>query len=337
MEHLKLPGAAGRLWKAKRQIIHTLPTGPEGVKVEPYLGGGTILAARWKHRASMDIDIFMPGRENLADLQLNDEQNIVARLQGTAEELKSSHIKVDFGESMLELSTVRVRPEDGHKTAIVDGEKEVVLSNSQILRGKLERTTRLLVRDVFDVLVAEQEDRSALAAAVNMLPLERIGMIRWTYNNANEHFADRYPTDITGVPGGTPRDTSDLGDRAAEAIATQRYRGLTITVTGTELVIEKRTTQVALKPEVYQADNGRYALVASGVKGYLEQHGVVSAKALEYAIEATTLQQKSRTIYRNGDAETIAYIKECARVATPPVRPSTRGTGNPSERQKFER
>ena len=204
MEHLKLPGAAGQLWKAKRQIIHTLPVGPEGVKVEPYLGGGTILAARWKHRTSMDIDIFMPGRENLADLQLNNEQNIVARLQGTAEELKSSHIKIDFGESMLDLSTVRVRPEDGHKTAIVDGEKEVVLSNSQILRGKLERTTRLFVRDVFDVLVAEQKDRSALAAAVNMLPLDRIGMIQWTYNNANEHFADRYPTDITGVPGGTP-------------------------------------------------------------------------------------------------------------------------------------
>ena len=337
MEQLTLPGAPGLLWRTKRDVIHSLPDGPKGVKVQPHLGGGTVLAARWKHRGSMDIDIFMPGRGNLADLQLNDENNIVARLGGTAEDLKSSHITVGFGDSILDLSTVKVQPEEGHKRALVDGQEEIVLSNSQILRGKLERTTRLLVRDVFDFLVAQHKDPRALAAAVNMLPTDRVGMIQWAYSNANEHFAERYQIDITGVPERTPSNLNYLGDQAAEAIVAQRYEELTITVNGPQLVIEKRTAQTVLEPEIYDADNGRYALVSSGVAGYLDEHGVVATTALEYAIEATAIQEKSRTVYRNGDAETVAYIKECARVATPPIRPSTREAQHTPRSQNYER
>lgn len=31
------------------------------------LGGGSVLAARWRHRESTDIDILLPDRDNVAD------------------------------------------------------------------------------------------------------------------------------------------------------------------------------------------------------------------------------------------------------------------------------
>ena len=56
--------------------MHRLPEEPGTGAVPPHLGGGTILAARWSHRLSADIDIFLPGRINLLDLQQKDERHI---------------------------------------------------------------------------------------------------------------------------------------------------------------------------------------------------------------------------------------------------------------------
>lgn len=53
--------------------------------VRPHLGGGTVLAARLRHRLSTDIDVFLPGRYSLIGLAQEDEANIIRRLGGTAE------------------------------------------------------------------------------------------------------------------------------------------------------------------------------------------------------------------------------------------------------------
>ncbi len=55
MENLTLPEPAASLWAAKRSIVHAIPPEMFGRIIPPHLGGGTILAARWKHRISTDI------------------------------------------------------------------------------------------------------------------------------------------------------------------------------------------------------------------------------------------------------------------------------------------
>lgn len=54
---LTLPEPAAGLWKASRDALSELM--PEEGTWERHLGGGTILAARWDHRESTDIDIVM--------------------------------------------------------------------------------------------------------------------------------------------------------------------------------------------------------------------------------------------------------------------------------------
>lgn len=133
------------------------PTSEEVVR--PHLGGGTILAARLRHRLSTDIDVFLPGRYSLIGLAQEDEASIIRRLGGTAESVSGS--------------IVRPVPSEGQQEAWIAGRREMVLTNAQILRGKLDRPERVLVRDVVDVLVAAEADPSALATAASLLAPER--------------------------------------------------------------------------------------------------------------------------------------------------------------------
>ena len=76
METLTLPGPAGRLWAAKRDVIHRLPAEPFGRPIRPHLGGGTTLAARWEHRLSkVALDgAQLTVRKTIAGGPLNAEQ-----------------------------------------------------------------------------------------------------------------------------------------------------------------------------------------------------------------------------------------------------------------------
>ena len=67
-EKLTLPEPARGLWKRIRATIHELGNRRPDVHIEPHIGGGMVLAARWHHRASTDIDITLPGDASLGDL-----------------------------------------------------------------------------------------------------------------------------------------------------------------------------------------------------------------------------------------------------------------------------
>ena len=163
MEILTLPGPAGELWAAKREVIHSLPAEVFGQPIRPHIGGGTTLAARWKHRLSTDIDILLPGRNTLIDLLQDDERNVVRRLGGEPEAVTDRRAKIAFTRGKIDLCILKPDPAQGHAEASVDGEKEIVLTSAQILRGKLQRPERLLVRDVFDIVTAAKADPGAIS------------------------------------------------------------------------------------------------------------------------------------------------------------------------------
>ena len=80
MKTLTLPGAWAQVWKRTREVLHDIGrTADRTEPIEPRIGGGTALAARWKHRASIDIDVLLPGRETLVDLTWDDEMNLAER------------------------------------------------------------------------------------------------------------------------------------------------------------------------------------------------------------------------------------------------------------------
>ena len=124
MELLTLPGPAGELWAAKREVLHSLPAETLARPIRPHLGGGTVLSARWGHRLSADVDVLLPGRETLIDLLWDDERNLARRLGGELEAVDPGHrVTVAFSHGRLGLSVEEPDPRQGHAEALVDAHR----------------------------------------------------------------------------------------------------------------------------------------------------------------------------------------------------------------------
>ena len=110
MTELTLPEPARALWLAKRHIIHSLPPEEPGRIIRPHLAGGTTLAARLKHRKSVDIDIVLPGRNSLIDLVQADERDLANRLGGTPKAITDKRVKVSFPTGEIDVSVLQPEP-----------------------------------------------------------------------------------------------------------------------------------------------------------------------------------------------------------------------------------
>ena len=305
MENLTLPEPAASLWAAKRSIVHAIPPEMFGPIIPPHLGGGTILAARWKHRISTDIDVLLPGRNTLIDLLQDNDRNIVNQLGGTPEAVAGGRVKIAFEHGFLDISTFRPDPPYGHAVATVDGQLETVLSSHQILCGKLERVDQVLVRDVFDVLTAADEEPAALAAAAGMVSRQRAAAIESAWRNAAGMLADSFHDSIRS----SRRTTgTGLGPEAAAAFQAHRYTRLEIDLRNDTLSIRKTIGAGPLEPETYSARDAGRALVQSGVATHLNNNGPVTAPQVLAAIRTAVDDGSERTILDSANRSNIDMI-----------------------------
>ena len=318
MENLTLPDPAASLWASKRDILHSIPPETFRSTIQPHIGGGTILAARWRHRLSTDIDVLLPGRNSLIDLLQENDRNIVKQLGGTPEAVSGGRVKIAFEHGRIDISTFRPDPPYGQDEASVDGQLEHVLSSAQILRGKLQRVDQMLVRDVFDILTAADEEPAALATAANMLSKQRATAIESAWRDAAATLARDFDNDIHGT---ARTDGTTLGRDAATAFRNHRYTRLEIDVAGDQLTIHKTSAARTLDPETYrltdpQSDNVNWisgqpgrAIMQSGIGAHLNNNGPVTAPQLLAAIRtAIAAGERNRTILDTASPETIAAI-----------------------------
>ena len=299
MENLTLPEPAASLWASKRHIVHAIPPEMFRSTIQPHIGGGTILAARWRHRLSTDIDVLLPGRNSLIDLLQENDRNIVKQLGGTPEAVSSGRVKIAFEHGRLDLSTFRPDPPYGQREAAVDGQLEQVLSTTQILHGKLERVDQLLVRDIFDILTAADKDPAALATAASMVPKQRATAIESAWREAAADLADRFQDEVHAS---TRLNGDTLGPDAAAAFHDHRYTRLQIDIGDNQLTIRKSTATTTLAPETYQLTDTRWisgqpgrAIMESGVGTHLNNNGPVTAPQLLGAIR-TQIAPGTRTL-----------------------------------------
>ena len=316
METLTLPEPARSLWKAKRHIVHNLPDEGTGRIVIPHLGGGTTLAARWRHRRSTDIDLLLPGRNTLIDLAQDNDDNIARRLGGEPEAVSGSRIKIAFPEGKIDLSTLRPSPSAGQQEAAVDGHKEIVLSSAQILRGKLERPEKLLVRDVVDMMVAAEADPAAIATAASLLSADRARAIVATWKAADGYLAEQFKTQIRDLNPRLKLREDRLGTGAGQALKDHRYERLEIEVAGNALTVRKTVAAGKLDDEHYEARNAGSALIKSGVGEHLNQNGPITAPQLLQAIRKAAASGAER-VYDSGDPQSVRTVMQAANPAAP--------------------
>ena len=137
------------------------------------LGGGTLLAARWQHRRSTDLDIFLPGDSGIAILDPRwnpDFANAMRRIGATSVDVLTNSLKFSFPSGRIEITQLDPIPDLPVIQAVVDGRELAIYHNACVLTGKLHgRGARLPARDVFDIGVARDEDPDALRTAVNYI------------------------------------------------------------------------------------------------------------------------------------------------------------------------
>lgn len=308
MERLRLPEPAGQLWVAKREIFHALEREELDEPTVAHLGGGTMLGARWGHRRSTDIDITFPGRRSLTDLLQEDGRDLVARLGGEPEKVTTREIELRFRRGRLHIALLSLSPNEGQATALVNDREAVVLSSTQILRGKLDRADDSPVRDVFDVITAVRAEPAALAAAASALPNYETESIVAAWRRQDRRFASEAAEAITGVPERYETDREKLGADAAEALEQHRYRSVRIEVTATELTIAKTIGRGTLPPEVYDLDAANRALTTSGLEAHFDNNGPFLGHRLRHAIGVMAKRGRTGLLYDSADKHTTDYV-----------------------------
>ena len=196
------------------------------------IGGGTLLAARWAHRRSTDIDIFLPGNSGITTLdpRWNPEFAHAMNAVGANRiEVQANSLKFSFPAGRIEITQLDPSPSLAPAIATVDGREIAVYGNDQILTGKLHgRGARLPARDVFDVAVARREDPGALRTAVNFLDPALHAEIVHLIRIGSDLYADAAPEAIIDP---APRWAHLLQEGPAEAINAiedARYRTIDI-------------------------------------------------------------------------------------------------------------
>ena len=308
MEKLTLPEPAASLWKRTRDTVHELGSRRPEKRIEPHLGGGTTLAARWGHRRSTDIDVTLPGDRNLGDLTRDDEHNLARRIGGKAARQDDDEIKVICADGALHLARLKPHAAGAEAVALVNGQRETVLANAQILRGKLARAHNSPVRDVFDIICAAKADPQALATATGMLNAQQAERIATRWRKTDNDFADEASTELRDVARNfeTPRDT--LGSDAADALENHRYLRLIVEVERNEVIIRKKIAAGPMRDERYPLTEARAALSASGIEDHLDTNGPAMPIKVAIAIETMAKHQKTGVLYDSERPETKDQI-----------------------------
>ena len=269
MEELTLTTTGGRLWDlVHRPVAESLAQLDNGYEFR--VGGGTTLAARWKHRDSFDIDLAVSSDANLRDLRdpANPFQDTMRALGGNPQYV-GRQWRVGFPAGELDLGELDPSPPGSERRALVNGTPALVLSNAQILQGKLDRADKNPVRDVFDFIKAAELDPQALATAVNCRTRYDIEVIAITWERTDATLEHEATDQLRGVPKEMAEDPRTLGTDAAKAVRGAVYRHIGVGTDGDQAVVETRTSSGATHRIEMAADQIDHTLAQSGIGLYL--------------------------------------------------------------------
>lgn len=240
----RLPEPAATIWRRARDELKSALQ----ERIPDFegwaLSGGTVLAAQFRHRRSTDIDLMVAPKTGLARLNPRYDPTFDAELRrigaGTPEH-RRDQVVIPFGTGKVDIFEAAPAIRSGDEAAAVEGRRERVLSNAQILAGKLAgRGLDNPTRDLFDVAVLAETDREALEVAVNSVADDTWSEIigRWSAAaghhraNAREVLRDVAPrwTEVADEPAGA----------AIERAMSARYTSLLVKWSDDVLLVQTR-------------------------------------------------------------------------------------------------
>jgi len=163
-----IPGAQGEIAGELFAVLrHILP--PQHLS----LGGGTVLAARWGHRTSLDVDLFCEPASyaRLTPAERAAIERAIRKIPGCAQEQTWCEDIATYTEISGIESTVlpRVTVLKSTPATTLNGTDLQLQSSAQILYGKIAwrmyEGGEIAVRDAYDLACAGRHDPDALSRA----------------------------------------------------------------------------------------------------------------------------------------------------------------------------
>ena len=267
-EVLTVSTSARRLWELVHRPVAIALAELDGGPHEFRLGGGTALAARWRHRDSFDIDLVVDRDVQLSELAnpANPFDHTMRALGGTPD-YSHRQCTVTFPSGQVDLLQVDPVPPGAEHIAVVNGTPALVLDTAQILHGKLERADKVAVRDVFDLIKAAELDSDALAAAVNCRNRRDTEVIAVTFEEANAALERDARERLVGA--GDINEPETLGTRAATVIREAVYRHVTVRTQGPSGIIETSTNGGTARRIEMTHDEIERTMAETGLTRYL--------------------------------------------------------------------
>ena len=161
-----------------RALLILRSAAPAGALAREWsLGGGTALMLRYRHRASEDIDIFVPDPQVLGYLS--------PRLNPVAESLTSNYleqanfVKLYFPEGQIDfLVSAPLTPQPVTRETFL-GQAIPLETPAEIVAKKIwYRAWAFTARDVFDVAAVLEREPAALSAIRDLIALRRSALLQ---------------------------------------------------------------------------------------------------------------------------------------------------------------
>ena len=244
-----------------------------------------MLAARWRHRRSNDIDVVVQGRAAYAEM-LSARAKLdalahsrggtvlwVHRVQGiriTWPKRNSDTVdKLEF------FGEVESPPRHAERIERLEGRATRTLGTEQILWGKLDRCVRgVTAKDVFDIREASRCASEALAAAVNAWPDFLMRELAQTFRSdaaaVGREIEEELRTVVTIEPGGGRVVAQEAGDAIERAL----YREVTVGVEKGLVRVDRQDLAGPLQPLRWPADETAVEAERTGMARHLDALGM---------------------------------------------------------------
>ena len=312
---MTLPEPARTLWRKHQGAIKKLAENDEGVP-RLMLGGGTMLAARWKHRVSTDINVLLPEHQNVVEGHTGGNADLAAATGGRASAEWEDRIKVTLREGALDICAAAPLMPGLERPEAIENGHETVLASAQILRGKLERHNEGLPRDAFDLISANKAEPRALQLAANGVSSINARLMVANLKARNDDMAKQAPIVLHGIAPGFSTDLNRLGHDAARAVEDNRYRHVRITLEPEAIVIERQTRYGEQKPERYDPRAVETALSESGMGAYLTSNHGVTERTAARGIETLFREGKHGVVFDSSHDRPGQELRKAAGRAT---------------------
>ena len=303
VEDLTLPEPARTLLGRTRLIMDAYVTPLTPGRRGWQIGGGTILAARWRHRESQDIDLLVHPRTETRFLHPEAAPDLHRRLEAAgARKIRFGRFsQILFEESRIEMLAADPQPRVGHSRAIVDGKEVTVLASSQILTGKFSnRSLNPPVRDLYDLAVAGTIAPRALAIAVNALAGDDIRWRLVSWEMERGKFAEDGPIELHGVPPRYEAMRADPACHARHAVMAAVYRHVRLLARDGAAVVETESG-LGREARIYdRPDDLAERFEGDGINAVLAAAGT----------DPERIRRETATAMRNGESATVLELDQ---------------------------